>query len=54
MNKSYKQSESRELSRSQISLADYNPRKLSPEARKRLKANIKRIGLAGGIVWNER
>lgn len=53
MNKSYKQSEPRELSRSQISLAGYNPRKLSPEARKRLKANIKRIGLAGGIVWNE-
>ena len=40
--------------RSQIRLAPYNPRKISDEARRRLKANLKRIGVLGGIVWNER
>lgn len=49
-----KQSEVREILRSQITLAAYNPRKISPEARKKLKANLKRIGLLGGIIWNER
>lgn len=49
----HKSSESVTLNRSEINLADYNPRKLSLEARKRLKANIKRLGIMGGIVWNE-
>lgn len=49
----HKSSESITLKRSQIALADYNPRKLSAEARKKLKANIKRVGIMGGIVWNE-
>lgn len=49
-----KQSESRVIMRSQIRLAPYNPRKISDEARRRLKANLKRIGVLGGIVWNER
>lgn len=49
-----KQSEQREIPRSQITLAAYNPRKISEDARKKLKANLKRIGLLGGIVWNER
>lgn len=49
----HKSSESITLQRSEISLADYNPRKLSDEARKKLKANIKRLGIMGGIVWNE-
>ena len=53
MSKKIKQAESREVMRSSIQFADYNPRKLSDEARKKLKANLKRIGLAGGIVWNE-
>lgn len=47
------QPESREIQRSIINLANYNPRKIAPEARKSLKANLKRIGLLGGIVWNE-
>lgn len=42
-----------EIQRSIINFANYNPRKISPEARKSLKANLKRIGLLGGIVWNE-
>lgn len=47
------QAEVREVMRSQITLAKYNPRKITPEARKLLKDNLKRVGLLGGIVWNE-
>ena len=49
----HKSSEGITLKRSEINLAEYNPRKLSSEARKQLKANIKRLGLMGGLVWNE-
>ena len=48
-----KQAEKRLIFRSEITLAPYNPRKISEEARRKLKANLKRIGLLGGIVWNE-
>lgn len=41
------------INRSEINFAHYNPRKISNEARKQLKANLKRIGLLGGIVWNK-
>ncbi len=47
------QAESRVILRSQIKLASYNPRRISEDARKALKANLKRLGLMGGIVWNE-
>lgn len=47
------QAEVRQVMRSQITLAPYNPRKITPEARKLLKDNLKRVGLLGGIVWNE-
>ncbi len=33
--------------------ANYNPRKISDKSRKLLKDNIKRLGVMGGIVWNE-
>lgn len=46
------QSETVVLKRSQICPADYNPRILSDEARKKLKANIKANGLIGGLVYN--
>ena len=46
----YIKSESVELNRSAIHLADYNPRKLSEESRKTLKRGIKKFGLVGGIV----
>ena len=39
--------------RSEISPADYNPRKITDEARKALKKNIKENGIIGGIVFNE-
>lgn len=48
-----KQAKSITIQRSQINFASYNPRRLSDTAKKKLKANLKRIGLAGGIVWNE-
>lgn len=55
MNKSkFITSESIEINRSQIEPAKYNPRKISDEAKKKLKANIKRMGVMGGIVWNKR
>lgn len=49
----YVTSESIEIKRSEIYLAQYNPRKLSDHAKKQLKANIKRLGLMGGLIWNE-
>lgn len=48
-----KQAEVREVMRSQMNPAEYNPRKITPEARKLLKENLKRVGLLGGIIWNE-
>jgi hypothetical protein len=50
----YIKSESAELKRSAIHFADYNPRKLSEEARKTLKRGIKKYGMVGGIVVNKR
>lgn len=49
-----KQAETLAIRRSEISFASYNPRRISAENRKRLKANLKRVGLLGGIVWNKR
>ena len=42
------------IPRSQIELADYNPREISPEAKRRLKQSITRHGLVEPLVWNER
>lgn len=53
VNKHFK-SESRELKRSEVHFADYNPRTLSAEERKTLKAGIKRFGMVGGLIANER
>ncbi|MDR2287004.1 MAG: DNA methylase [Prevotellaceae bacterium] len=43
-----------EIWRSEIETAYYNPRKISNEARRKLKQNIKKNGIIGGLVWNER
>lgn len=48
------QSETKILKRSSFNFSSYNPRKLTPEARKMLKANIKENGLLGGVIINER
>ena len=42
-----------EIDRSQIKNADYNPRKIKPDARKKLKENLQKIGLLSPIIWNE-
>lgn len=43
-----------EISRSEIKNAPYNPRVITEKARKKLKANLLKNGLMGGIVWNRR
>ncbi|MCT4321810.1 ParB N-terminal domain-containing protein [Elizabethkingia anophelis] len=48
-----KQSETRTILRSSFSFSDYNPRTISDDARKKLKANIKKNGIIGGLVVNE-
>jgi len=48
----YFTSETIEINRSEINLADYNPRSISAGTRKSLKANIKKNGLLGGLVFN--
>lgn len=50
----YFTSETIEIQRSEINLADYNPRSISAETRKKLKQNIKKNGLLGGLVYNLR
>ena len=47
-----RQAEQITVKRSEIHAAPYNPRKITPEAAKLLKDNLKRVGLLGGIVWN--
>lgn len=42
------------IMRSQIKLADYNPRTIDEEARKRLKKGMKKFGLVQPLVWNKR
>lgn len=52
MDLSLYQSDTIEIKRSEITLSNYNPRKISDKARKLLKQNIKSNGLLGGLVWN--
>lgn len=49
-----KQNEPIKIKRSQINLAGYNPRKITPEAKRKLKENLSKMGLMGGLVWNVR
>ena len=50
----YFTSQTTEVLRSAVNPADYNPRTITPEARRLLKANIKKNGVIGGLVWNRR
>jgi hypothetical protein len=43
-----------EIRRDQMKNADYNPRSITAKAKKRLKENIKNVGLLAPIVWNKR
>jgi hypothetical protein len=40
------------IKRSEIRTAGYNPRRITPEARRKLETNLETHGLMGGIVWN--
>lgn len=42
------------IQRSQIKNADYNPRIMDKEAKKRLKKNLQENGLVSAITWNRR
>ena len=46
-------SETREIMRSEIIPAPYNPRVINKDERNTLKSGIKRYGVVGGFVWNE-
>lgn len=42
------------IKRSEITLADYNPRKINAEEKKRLELGLKKRGLVEPLVWNQR
>ncbi len=46
--------ETRVIWRSEINFAEYNPRVIDKDAKKKLSQNIAEVGLLGGIVWNQR
>ena len=50
----YLPSVSMELLRSQVHFADYNPRVIDEDERKRLKRGIRKYGLLGGLICNKR
>ena len=50
----FKQWPTETINRSKINFADYNPRVLTAATRKKLKENLTKNVLMGGIVWNKR
>ncbi len=50
----YQKFETKTISRADIQNAPYNPRKISDQAKKKLRDNIKRVGLLDTIVVNRR
>jgi len=42
------------IERQQIKNADYNPRNITAEAKKKLRKNLEAVGLVGPITWNRR
>lgn len=48
-----KQSETKTIKRSQISLNPYNPKNHTAEQVNMQKKNLRKVGFLGGIVWNE-
>jgi len=42
------------IKREQIKNAPYNPRSITEQARRKLRHNLERVGLMGGLVWNKR
>ena len=50
----YQNYETEIITRSMIKNADYNPRLMDKEAKKRLKKNIAKHGLVSALTWNKR
>lgn len=50
----YQKGETRTIGRSEVQGAPYNPRVIDDEARKRLMKAIKKDGLIGTLIWNQR
>lgn len=46
--------EMRRMRRTDIKSAPYNPRRITEEAERRLRRNLKKVGLLMPLVWNER
>lgn len=42
------------IDRSSIELADYNPRRISDSAKKKLRAGMTDLGLLAPLIWNEK
>lgn len=53
-NSKYQKFTMQTIHRSQIKNADYNPRIMDKEAKKRLKKNLAENGLVSAITWNKR
>lgn len=53
-NSKYQNFEVKCISRSEIKNADYNPRIMDKEAKKRLKEGLEKHGLVSAITWNKR
>lgn len=53
MSKEINQVEIKEVKRSQINFAPYNPKKHTSDAIKKQLKNLQNIGYLGGIVWDE-
>lgn len=50
----YQNYETEIITRSMIKNADYNPRLMDKETKKRLKRNIAKHGLVSALTWNKR
>src|SRR4051812_29770 len=50
----YQKFEALDIHRSMVHGSEYNPRQINAHAKKKLRENIKKKGLLGGIVWNKR
>lgn len=53
-NSKYQNFEVKNISRAEIKNAEYNPRIMDKEAKKRLKEGLKKHGLVSAITWNKR
>ena len=50
----YQKFETKRVKRSKLKNAPYNPRRIEPHARKKLKKKIEEVGLVETLVWNKK